>query len=226
MKSILEFTHDLITTKRQNNAIINESKKSVLKASNLSAHNTTIHYIYNESFADIEQYNNRCKNTLSDFRKRLDKYLSTFAKDHLEVIKDDFEYTDLKEDGYEIPAESAIRSKIKISHISFGISSKGECYYFFEIIADKIPSGKKIISVKTTFKIKYDKENNWYQSAGDKYTDEYTMDTDYHRSFETTKEYVDFLLDIKRDEIYSVNEGLFGFGKRKMVLILPKRSLL
>lgn len=163
--------------------IINESKNIITKNSNLYAHNTMIQYIYNKSYNNIDQYNERCKATLSDFKKRLDKYLSSFAKDHLEIIKDDFEFTDLKDDGYKIPSESDIKSKIQISNISFYVSPKGNCSYSFEIIAYKVPSGEKNITIKTTFKINYNKENNWFQSAGDKYADEYQMDTDYYRSY-------------------------------------------
>ena len=142
-----------------------------------------IQYIYNKSYNNIDQYNERCRATLSDFKSRLDKYLSSFAKDHLEIIKDDFEFTDLKEDGYKIPSESDIKSKTKISNISFYVSPKGNCLYSFEIIAYKVPSGEKNITIKTVFKINYNKENNWFQSAGDKYTDEYQMDTDYYRNY-------------------------------------------
>jgi len=161
--------------------IMNESEKSSTEPSNISVHNTMIQYVYKKSY-NIDKYNEKCKATISDFKKRLEKYLSTFSKDHLEIIKDDFEFTDLKDDGYEIPSENDIRSRMKISGISFHISSKGDCSYNLQIIANKVPSGSKNITVKTTFKIKYDKENNWLQSAGDKYTDEYQMDTDYHRN--------------------------------------------
>ena len=162
--------------------MMNEAtEKTIMKPSGFSVNGTMIHFIYSESQNDISQYSERLKVTIDNFKKRLKKYMDSFAKDHLEIIKDDFELTDLKEDGYEVPTEADIKSKMKLTNVEFYVSPKGQCSYSFWIIADKVSSGQKNITVKSNFKIRYDKDNNWIECGGDLYKDQYQMDTDYHR---------------------------------------------